>query len=147
MISFALKGGEPGAAALETAAEAHIAPVPRISVQAFCETAETAAMMQAAAEDRRMIKAHLKAQMGGIAAAVEAYRNAPTPNVIVIESESRGDDLLGGLDSLAQVCDAGTRVVVIGRHNDVLLYRDLVRRGISDYMISPVAALDVVRTI
>ena len=90
MISFALKGGEPGAAALETAAEAHIAPVPRISVQAFCETAETAAMMQAAAEDRRMIKAHLKAQMGGIAAAVEAYRNAPTPNVVVNESESRG---------------------------------------------------------
>ncbi|HYS48525.1 MAG TPA: CtpF protein [Xanthobacteraceae bacterium] len=147
MISFALKGGEPGAAALETAAEAHIAPVPRISVQAFCETAETAAMMQAAAEDRRMIKAHLKAQMGGIAAAVEAYRNAPTPNVVVIESESRGDDLLGGLDELAQVCDAGTRVIVVGRANDILLYRELVRRGISDYLIAPIGIIDVVRAL
>ena len=91
--------------------------------------------MQAAGEDRRLAKAHLKIQMGGIAAAVEAYRSSPTPNVIIIESESRGDDLLGGLDSLAEVCDAGTRVVVIGRHNDVVLYRELIaprRQRLSD---------------
>jgi pilus assembly protein CpaE len=135
------------ASAEARASNEHIAPAPRVSVQAFCETVEIAAAVQAAGEDRRLSKAHLKIQMGGIAAAAEAFAASPTPNVIVIESESRGDDLLGGLDSLAEVCDAGTRVVVIGRHNDVLLYRDLVRRGISDYMISPVAALDVVRTI
>jgi pilus assembly protein CpaE len=125
----------------------HIAPAPRVSVQAFCESVETAAAVQAAGEDRRLAKAHLKIQMGGIAAAAEAYSNAPTPNVIVIESESRGDDLLDGLDSLAEVCDAGTRVVVIGRHNDVALYRELTRRGVSDYLIAPVGTLDVVRTI
>src|SRR5262245_58148311 len=94
-----------------------------------------------------MSKAHLKIQMGGMAAAVEAYSNAPTPNVIIIESESRGDEVLGGLDSLAEVCDAGTRVIVIGRHNDVLLYRELTRRGVSDYLIAPVGALDVVRSV
>jgi pilus assembly protein CpaE len=125
----------------------HIAPAPRVSLQAFCETVETAAAVQAASEDRRLAKAHLKIQMGGIAAASEAYRSAPTPNVIIIESESRGDGILGGLDSLAEVCDAGTRVVVVGRHNDVLLYRELVRRGVSDYLLAPVGALDVVRSI
>ena len=125
----------------------HIAPAPRVSMQAFCETVETAAAIQAAGEDRRLAKAHLKIQMGGITAAVEAYSNSPTPNVIMIESESRGDDILGGLDSLAEVCDAGTRVVVIGRHNDVVLYRELIRRGVSDYLISPVGTLDVVRSI
>ena len=125
----------------------HIAPAPRVSIQAFCETVETAAAIQAAGEDRRLGKAHLKIQMGGIAAAVEAYSSSPTPNVIVIELESRGEDLLAGLDSLAEVCDAGTRVVVIGRQNDVLLYRELVRRGISDYLISPLGTLDVVRAI
>jgi pilus assembly protein CpaE len=125
----------------------HIAPAPRVSMQAFCETVETAAAIQAAGEDRRLAKAHLKIQMGGITAAVEAYGNSPTPNVIMIESESRGDDILGGLDSLAEVCDAGTRVVVIGRHNDVVLYRELIRRGVSDYLISPVGTLDVVRSI
>ena len=128
-------------------ANEHIAPAPRISVQAFCETVETAAAVQAAGEDRRLAKAHLKVQMGGIAAAVEAYSASSTPNVIMIESESRGDDLLGGLDSLAEVCDAGTRVVVLGRHNDVILYRELMRRGISDYLISPVGTIDVVRSV
>src|SRR5215471_5970629 len=90
---------------LESAVSEHIAPAPRISVQAFCETVETASVVQAAGEDRRLDKAHLKVQMGGITAAVEAYRTAPTPNVIVIESENRGNDLLVGLDSLAEVCD------------------------------------------
>lgn len=128
------------------AAEEHIAPAPRVSVQAFCETVETAAAVQAAGEDRRLNKAHLKIQMGGMTAAIEAYRTAPTPNVILLETEGRGD-LLGDLDQLATVCDAGTRVVVIGRINDVQLYRELVRRGISDYVISPVTPLDVVRSI
>ena len=61
----------------------HIAPAPRISVQAFCETVETAAAVQAAGEDRRLVKAHVKIQMGGVTAAVEAYRSSPTPNVII----------------------------------------------------------------
>ena len=125
----------------------HIAPAPRVSAQAFCETVETAASVQAAGEDRRLAKVHLQVKMGGIAAAVEAYRNAPTSNVIIIESENPGDDLMGGLDALAEVCDAGTRVLVIGHHNDVLLYRELLRRGISDYLISPVGVLDVVRSV
>src|SRR5437764_7473096 len=110
----------------------HIAPAPRVSVQAFCETVETAAAVQSAGEDRRLGKAHLKIQMGGMAAAIEAYNNAPTPNVIVLESEGRSD-LLAGLEELASVCDAGTRVIVIGRMNDVTLYRELVKRGVSEY--------------
>jgi pilus assembly protein CpaE len=125
----------------------HIAPAPRVSVQAFCETVETAAAVQAAGEDRRLGRAHLKIQMGGIVAANEAYSTSPTPNVIVIETDGRGNEILTGLDQLANVCDAGTRVVVIGRLNDVLLYRELIRRGVSDYLIAPVGTIDVVRSI
>jgi pilus assembly protein CpaE len=102
--------------------------------------------VQAAGEDRRLGKAHIKIQMGGAGAAIEAYRSAPTPNVIVLETDGRGD-ILGGLDQLATVCDPGTRVVVIGRINDVTLYRELVRRGVSDYVIAPVGPIDVVRSI
>src|SRR5207248_2076590 len=78
--------------------------------------------------------------------AVEAYRGAPGANVIVVEADGR-NDVLAGLDQLASVCDAGTRVVGIGRINDVSLYRELVRRGVSDYVIAPVGTLDVVRSI
>jgi pilus assembly protein CpaE len=145
MISYARKD-QDDENGTNTTPDEHIAPAPRVSVQAFCETVETAAAVQAAGEDRRLGKAHLKIQMGGTAAAVEAYRTAPTPNVIILETENRGD-ILAGLDQLASVCDAGTRVVVIGRINDVTLYRELVRRGVSDYVIAPVTAIDVVRSI
>jgi pilus assembly protein CpaE len=127
--------------------EERIAPAPRVSVQAFCETVETAAAIQAAGEDRRMAKAHLRIQMGGLIAAIEAYQNSPTPNVIILESESRNDEILAGLDQLAPVCDAATRVIIIGRMNDVALYRELVRRGVSDYLIAPVGTLQVVRSV
>jgi pilus assembly protein CpaE len=146
MIRQAIKAEEP--APVEAAAtDDHIAPAPRVSVQAFCETVETAAAIQSAGEDRRLVKAHLKIQMGGIAAAIEAYRGSPTPNVIVLESEGRNDSILDGLDALSEFCDAGTRVMVIGRHNDVSLYRELVRRGVSDYLITPIGTIDVVRSI
>ena len=124
----------------------YIAPAPRVSVQAFCETAETAAAVRSAGEDRRLGKAHLSVQMGGVAAAIEAYHTVPTPNVIILETEGRSD-ILAGLDELATVCDAGTRVVVIGGVNDVAPYRELVRRGVNDYVVGPVETIDVVRSI
>src|SRR6201998_1856497 len=105
------------------APEEHIAPAPRVSVQAFCENVDTAAAIQAAGEDRRMAKAHLRIQMGGLTAAIEAYQSSPTPNVIILESENRNDDILGALDQLANYCDAGTRVIVIGSTNAVTLDR------------------------
>jgi pilus assembly protein CpaE len=145
MISYA-RQTEEQPHATQSPVEDHIAPAPRVSVQVFCETVETAAAVQSAGEDRRLGKTHVKIQMGGMPAAIEAYHSAPTPNVIVIESGGR-NDLLSGLDQLATVCDAGTRVIVIGRTNDVGLYRELVRRGISDYVLAPVAPLDVVRSI
>src|SRR4030081_762783 len=84
--------------------------------------------------------------MGGVAAAIEAYHAVPTPNVIILETEG-GSDIPAGLDQLATVCDAGTRVVVIGSVNDVAPYRELVRRGVNDYVIGPVDTIDVVRSI
>ena len=125
----------------------HIAPAPRISVQAFCEAVETAAAVQAASEDRRLAKAHVKIQMGGANAAAEAYRNSPTPNVILLEADARANEILLKLDQLAEVCDAGTRVIVVGRVNDVLFYRELTGRGVSEYLISPVGTIDIVRSI
>ena len=146
MISIARQNSEEQPDIAPPPADDYIAPAPRVSVQAFCETAETAAAVQSAGEDRRLSKAHLSIQMGGMAAAIEAYHTVPTPNVIILETEGRSD-ILAGLDQLATVCDAGTRVVVIGTINDAAPYRELVRRGVSDYVIGPVDTLDVVRSI
>src|ERR1700676_3972210 len=124
MISYARQNTELQADAAPPPVDDHIAPAPRVSLQAFCDTVETAAAVQSAGEDRRLGKAHIKIQMGGMAAAIEAYRSAPTPNVIVLETDGR-NDILAGLDQLATVCDPGTRVIVIGPVNAATLYREL----------------------
>jgi pilus assembly protein CpaE len=146
MINNARPNPDPQADVTMTPAEEHIAPAPRVSVQAFCVRVEPAGGVRAGGYARRLGKAHIKIQMGGMAAAIEAYRSAPTPNVIILETENR-NDILTGLDQLATVCDSGTRVIVIGRINDVGLYRELVRRGVSDYVIAPLTAIDVVRSV
>ena len=48
--------------------------------------------------------------------------------------------MLAELDRLAESCDAGTKVVVIGHINDVVLYRELLKRGVSEYLIAPIDA-------
>ncbi len=132
----------PGGPALDD----HIAPVPRVSVQAFCETEQTSAAVLAASQDRRLGKAHITIKMGGMARAIETYQSQPTPNVIVLETKP-GGDILGGLDDLASVCDPGTRVVLIGSPSDGVVYRELVRRGVNDYVVGPVETIDVIRSI
>jgi len=61
----------------------YIAPAPRVSVQAFCETPGTTTAVESAGLDRRLGKAHLTIKKGGMPAAIEAYRTVPAPNVIV----------------------------------------------------------------
>ena len=122
-------------------------PIPRISIQAFCETDGVAGPVERAASDRRMAKAHLKVHRGGIATAIEFYHTAQTPNLIVVESREEPQQLLESLGKLSEVCDPSSKVVVIGHYNDVWLYRELIRFGISEYIVAPVTIADVVSVI
>jgi pilus assembly protein CpaE len=122
-------------------------PVPRISIQAFCETEGVAQPIERAGEDRRMTRAHLKVHMGGVATAIELYKSAPTPNLIIMESRKEPREMLQSLNELAEYCDPTTKVVVIGHYNDVGLYRELIRSGISEYIVAPISMADVVSVI
>jgi pilus assembly protein CpaE len=126
---------------------AQIAPVPRISVQAFCETQNFASTVTEAQTDRRMAKAHIKVQMGGLQGALETFRDSPTPNLIIIESQSRREELIEGLDELSEFCDSGTKVMVVGHVNDILLYRDLMARGVSDYLVAPLGVVGLIQSV
>jgi pilus assembly protein CpaE len=126
---------------------ADVRPVPRISIQAFCESPDLVAAIEGAARDRRMARAHVKVQTGGIVAAAEFYQAAATPNLIIVESKLPNERLDFELDRLSQVCDAGTKVVVVGHVNDVELYRSLVQRGVSEYLVAPVGLMDVIKMV
>jgi pilus assembly protein CpaE len=122
-------------------------PVPRITIQSFCDTPEIAGTVEMAASDRRMARAHVKVHTGGLVAAVEFYKSAPTPNLILVESRLPADELLDLLDRLAEVCDAGTKVMVIGHDNDVVVYRELLKRGVSEYLVAPVEVMGIIAAI
>src|SRR5690606_9490206 len=122
-------------------------PVPRITIHAFCEQPGTGSAIQRAGEDRRLAKAHLTVHMGGIPAAIEQYQQAATPNLIMVETRATGQELFGQLGSLAEVCDAGTKVIVIGHMNDVSLYREMIRQGVNEYLVTPLHPMGVIEAI
>jgi pilus assembly protein CpaE len=125
----------------------HERPVPRISIHAFCEFPDTGAALQRASADRRLSKAHLQVQLGGVNAAIEHYTGQITPNLLIVETKLDGQDALGELDRLAEVCDPATKVIVVGRVNDVELYRELMRRGASEYLVAPLEPLQIIEVI
>ncbi|OLF81650.1 pilus assembly protein CpaE [Maricaulis sp. W15] len=122
-------------------------PVPRISVGAFCERPETGALIHNAANDRRLAKAHVTVELGGLPAAIERYHDETTPNLLIIESGMRGRGLFDQLEELAGVCDPDTKVIIIGAANDISLYRELMKRGVSEYLVPPMTPIHVIRTI
>ncbi|HWU56792.1 MAG TPA: hypothetical protein VN175_14875, partial [Rhizomicrobium sp.] len=125
----------------------HERPVPRISIHAFCEFPDTGTALEQASADRRLAKAHLTVQLGGIDAAVQHYHGQVTPNLLLVETKLHGAEALAELDRLAEVCDPATKVVVVGRQNDVELYRELMRRGASEYLVAPLSPLQLIEVI
>ena len=123
------------------------APIPRIGIHFFCRREETAAAAARASADRRMQRTTPKVLRGGLSEAIAVYQEQPTPPLIVVECLEPAMELLQKLETLAEVCDAATKVVVIGASNDIALYRELMRRGVSEYLVPPIQPLQLIRTI
>jgi pilus assembly protein CpaE len=119
--------------------------LPRIAVHIFCDAAETIEFAERAAADRRMERGSITIRSGGLPAALMAYQGQTTPSLVMIESLDPAPVLLAQLDRLAEVCDPSTKVVVIGTANDIGLYRELMRRGVSEYIVPPLSPLALIR--
>jgi pilus assembly protein CpaE len=122
-------------------------PLPRISVHAFCESDGVLNMIERLGADRRMSKVSLRITNGEIEAAAAMFTSSPTPNLIILETARDAARLLVDLAPLAEVCDPTTRVIIIGRYNDISLYRDLMRNGISEYLVAPIGMPDLLSAI
>ncbi len=121
--------------------------VPRIAIHVFAERQDTLAAADRAGQDRRLSRATTTIRVGGVNAAIETYRHEPTPPLIIVEHMGDAATLLNDIDRLAEVCDAGTKVVIIGAANDILLFRELMRRGVSEYLVAPVHPLQLIGAI
>jgi pilus assembly protein CpaE len=85
--------------------------------------------------------------MGGIDAAIANLAANPSPNLIIVDTVASAATLLRGLDQLAESVDEGSKVVIVGAANDIALYRELMRRGVSEYMVGPIQPLQLIQAI
>lgn len=122
-------------------------PVPRITIHASCDRPEIADAISAIAADRRMARAELTVDQGGIDAAVIRFASQASPNLLILDTQAQGPAMLHSLDRLAQVIEQGTKVVIIGAVNDIALFRELMARGVSEYIVPPIQPIDLIRTI
>lgn len=121
--------------------------VPAISAVAFCETPRTINLVESVASDRRMMQAVVDIHEGGMDTAIEYLQSNVTPNLLILESSADTDKMIAQIDELAGHCDEGVQVMVIGATNDIPLYRQLMARGVSEYLVPPVSPVQVVRAI
>ncbi len=125
----------------------HERPVPRISIHAF---ANFPIPGRAAARGRRSPSEQGASAECSWAASTPpsiTYRGQITPNLLIVETKLSGEEALNELDRLAEVCDPTTKVIVVGRANDVELYRELMRRGAREYLVAPLSPLQLIEVI
>lgn len=124
-----------------------VAQIPRVNIHVFCEEQATAHVMQSAGQDRRASKAHIDVHLGGIPAAIQVYHQQQTPEVLIVETKKSRDEVMAELGGLAQVCEPTTKVLVVGHVNDVILYRELIKAGVAEYLVAPVSELQIIETV
>jgi len=121
--------------------------LPAISIKLFYERAETRGLLEVSAQDRRMGRATVECIPGGIPAAIAYMSENPTPNLLMIESSESAGQVVREIEALAEHCDETVKVMVIGAVNDIMLYRQLIARGVSEYLVPPFQPLQIIRSI
>jgi pilus assembly protein CpaE len=85
--------------------------------------------------------------MGGIAGAAQFYTQEQTPNVVIVESHGDRARVMAELGQFAEVCGPDTKVIVVGHVNDILLFRELMKNHVSDYLVAPLTSLQVIESV
>lgn len=101
-------------------------------------------MVEQALSDRRLAKSAIDVQSGGLDGAIDYFGKESSPALIVIEVTEGSNELIEKIDTLAEVCDSGAQLLVLGAVNDVEVYRSLIQQGVSDYLVPPHSAKRII---
>ncbi|MBC7769981.1 MAG: SEL1-like repeat protein [Phycisphaerales bacterium] len=120
-------------------------PLPAIAIHASWDRSEIAKELFAKlAADPRTRRASISVGRGGIDGAAERFTSESPPDLLLLESTLKGADMLGALDRLAPLVAQGAKIVLLGGVNDIGLLRELAARGVSEYVVPPIAARELV---
>jgi pilus assembly protein CpaE len=73
---------------------------------------------------------------GNIEYAISYLRDNQSPKILIVDIDEE-EQVITSINALANVCEPGTRVLVIGSSDNVDLYRELKNMGIDDYLCKP----------
>lgn len=106
-------------------------------IHAFVETQETLDALRLAFQAASLAGRQPEYMQGGMAAAHDRYLRETSPALLIIETGLGAQDILDALDALAEACEPHTHLLLLGRANDVGLYRRLIQKGVRDYLPLP----------
>jgi len=112
----------------------------RINIGAFVLTDAVRDAVGALNEDRLFLRSTVSIQEGGMAAALDFLTQRSTPELLVVETKAMDEELFNELNALAEVCQPGTKVIIIGAENDINLFKTLIDQGISQYFLETLTA-------
>ena len=121
-------------------------PLPPITLHISWDRTEFADHVLALRADSRAARADISSNRGGLDAAIARFTAHPSPDLLILDTTLRGEDMLCGLNRLAKVLAANTKLIIVGAVNDVTLLRELAARGVSEYIVAPAASEHLLRT-
>ena len=113
--------------------------LPDAKIEIFALSEETRAIASNLADDWRFGRVNVKVFDGSTDEAIELYREKPSPDLLIVETDKIDDSFPDKIQTLGQCCVEGTNAVIIGPDNDIQLYRRLKDVGVSDYYVHPVS--------
>lgn len=112
--------------------------LPAATVDLFLKDKATIEAARSLSSDWRFARVNVNVHEGDVEAAIRTYGSGKSPDMIMVETDTTGEDFISRLGDLSGRCDEGTSAIVIGPVNDVNLYRSLTAMGVSDYLVFPV---------
>lgn len=109
----------------------------RINIGAFILSPELGTTIKTLGGDRLFLRSEVNIHEGGSKAAIEYLSSNPTPDLLIVETTAQDEALFEELGAMADLCAPGTRVILVGRENDVNLFKTLIDQGVSQYFVGP----------
>jgi pilus assembly protein CpaE len=119
-------------------------PASRVRLMAFVLDAESEASLSSCLAQLPVPSPMIR--RGGLTGAIRYLGAERSPESIIVDI-SGAEMPASQIHDLAELCEPGVIVIAIGDKNDVALYRDLVRAGVSEYIVKPVTAQLLVKAL
>lgn len=121
-------------------------PVPPIVIQVHWDRPESGAALAAFAADKRVARAETVIERGGADGAMAAIESGAQPDLIIIDSDLAGGQLVESVDRLRARVGSSAKMIIAGAVNDIAVMRALNTRGVT-YLMCPLVAEELTQTV